>query len=71
MYVTKEAFEPRVNDLHRTARLERKHAEMDVHTDVFAGTEGTADSGEVNADVFFGEAEAGGKLPKVAVEPLG
>jgi hypothetical protein len=54
MDMPEEAFESGVDDLHGAPGLEREQTQVDVHRDVFAGTEGTTHPGEVDADLVFG-----------------
>lgn len=43
---------------------------MDLHRQVLAAAEGAADAGERHADLVLGQAEDGGDLAEVGVQPL-
>jgi hypothetical protein len=70
MHVAGEGFLPVVDHLHRPVRLECEHRPVDLHGEVLASAEGTADAGEVNAHLGRREAEAGRDLVAVDVQPL-
>ncbi len=71
VHVAEEGLEPVVDHLDRLVRAQREQAGVDLHRDVLAAAEGTADAGERHAHLLLGQAEDGGDLPEVRVQPLG
>lgn len=69
--VSEEGLEPVVDDLDGLAGAERQQAGVDLHRDVLAAAEGPADAGERHTDLVLGQAEDGGDLAEVRVQPLG
>ena len=59
-----------VGDAHRPAEPQGQQARVDLQADVLAGTERPADAAEHEADPLLREAEAGGDLLAVLVQPL-
>ena len=57
--------------LHRPAGVQREQAEVDLQADVLAGAERAADAGEGHPHLVGRQAEAGGDLVAVDVQPLG
>lgn len=71
VHMAEEGLEPVVDDLDRLARAQREEARVDLHRDVLATAEGTADAGERHAHLLLGQAEDRGDLFEVGVQPLG
>lgn len=69
--VAEEGLEAVVDHLDGLAGAQRQQAGVDLHRQVLAAAEGAADAGERHADLLLGQAEDGGDLPQVGVEPLG
>ena len=68
--MAEEALGAAVRDAHRAAEPQRQQARVDLQADVLAGAERPADAAEHEADALLGEAEAGGDLLAVLVQPL-
>ena len=68
--VAEEALGAAVRDAHRPAEPQREQAGVDLQADVLAGAERAADAAEHEPDALLGEAEAGGDLLAVLVQPL-
>ncbi len=71
VHVAEERLEPVVDDLDRLVRGQGQEAGVDLHRDVLAATEGTADARERHTDLLRREAEDRGDLLEVRVQPLG
>ena len=59
-----------VDHLHRPARAQREHRAVDLHREILAPAERAADAAEVDSHHLLREAEAGGDLLAVDVQPL-
>ena len=59
-----------VDDLHRTARVQREHRAVDLHRQVLAPAERAADARQVDAHLLGRQAEARRHLVAVDVQPL-
>ena len=69
--VAEEGLEPVVDDLDRLAGAQRQQAGVDLHRQVLAAAERAADAGERHPHLVLGQAEDGGDLAQVGVQPLG
>lgn len=69
--VSEEGLEAVVDDLDGLAGAQRQQAGVDLHRQVLAAAEGAADAGERHPDLVLGQAEDGGDLLEVRVQPLG
>ena len=69
--MAEEALGPAVGDAHRPPEPQREQACVDLQADVLAGAERAADAAEHEPDGLVGQAEAGGDLVPVLVQPLG
>ena len=69
--VAEEALGSAVGDAHRPPEPQRQQARVDLQADVLACAERAADATEHEPDGLVGQAEAGGDLVAVLVEPLG
>ena len=71
MHVAEEGLLAGVDHLHRPAGPQRQQADVDLEADVLAGPERPAHAAQRHADLLGRQAEAGGDLVAVGVEPLG
>ena len=69
--MAQERLFARVDHLHRAFRAQRQQAYLHLHAQVLTGTEGTADAGQVEPDLFERERQACRHLLLVDVQPLG
>lgn len=69
--MAEEGLEPVVDDFDGLAGAQREQTGVDLHREILPAAEGAADPGERHADLVLGQAEDGGDLPEVGVEPLG
>ena len=70
MHMAVERLLARVDDLDGAPGGESEQAQLHLHAQVLAGSEGAADAGEVDTHLVVGEVEAGGDLILVDVQPL-
>ena len=68
--VAEEALVPAVLHLDGPTGAQRQEAGVDLEADVLAGAERPADAAEGEAHLVLGQAEAGGDLLAVLVQPL-
>ncbi len=68
--VAEERLVAAVDHLHRPAGAQREHARVDLHRDVLAAAERAADAAEREPHALGRQAEAGGDLVAVDVQPL-
>jgi hypothetical protein len=71
MHVPEERLLARVDHLHRPPGVESEHAAVDLHREVLAAAERAPHARVGDAHELGREAEAGGHLGEVHVEPLG
>ncbi len=71
MHVAEERLFARVHHLDRLAGVQRQHAGVDLHGQVFPGAERAADAGQGDAHLVLGQGEARRDLAPVHVQPLG
>ena len=66
-----ERLVARVDELYRAAGVQREHRAVDLHRQVLAAAERTADAGEMDPHLLRRETQAGRDLVAVDVQPLG
>lgn len=69
--VAEEGLEAVVDHLDGFAGAQGQQAGVDLHRQVLASAEGAADAGQGHPHLVLGQAEHGGDLAQVGVEPLG
>ena len=69
--VPEERLLARVDHLHRAAGVQGEHRHVHLHREVLASPEGPADAGQVQPRQLGRQAQAGGDLALVHVQPLG
>ena len=70
VHVTEEALGPAVLHPHRTPEPQREQTRVHLQRDVLACAERPADAAEHEPHLLLGQAEAGGDLLAVLVQPL-
>src|SRR5439155_19379670 len=70
MHVPVERLLSSIDHAHGTAGREREQTEMDLQRDILPRAERPTDTGEHEVDLRLGQAEAGGDLSEILVQPL-
>ena len=70
VYVSVEALFAVVGDANRSSGSQGEQTRVHLQADVFASTEGAADSAEHESDLVLGHSQTGGDLLSILVQPL-